>query len=86
MSADDASRQSAGLPAGVAYPRRYVKARKARRWFQAGAWDGVADKPPAAEADVRQSGGPSAWIAYQRGYAAGQALKAPPPPPGGAGQ
>ncbi|MBU0496151.1 MAG: hypothetical protein KKA73_14560 [Chloroflexi bacterium] len=72
MPSDDATRQSAGLPEGVAYPRRYVKARKARRRFQTGAWDGAAGKPIAAENDVRQSGEPSAWVAYHRGYAAGQ--------------
>ncbi|MBU0491594.1 MAG: hypothetical protein KKA73_24440 [Chloroflexi bacterium] len=76
MQSDDSARQPAGLPEGVEYPRRYIKARKARRWFQVGAWDGAANRPLAAEADVRQSGGPSAWVAYQRGYDAGQQQRA----------
>ncbi|MBU1751935.1 MAG: hypothetical protein KKA73_30015 [Chloroflexi bacterium] len=48
MPAADATRQSAGRPAGISYPRRYGPARQARHWFPAGA--GGADQPPAAAA------------------------------------
>jgi hypothetical protein len=64
------------LPEGIEYPKYYRKARKARRWFQVGAWDGVEGSAMADETDLRRRHGASAWEAYRRGYEAGQRQRA----------